>query len=154
MAARYPQPDTQLLDEAAETELARAIGAVQSLRAWRERIGAAPGKAIPARLEARGYDDTAEHVARLARLEWGDDGDPVATITVPGGAIAVFASDAVDLDAAARRAAAHRAVLESEITRAERKLANEGFVAKAPAAVVQAERDKLAGLRQELEELG
>ena len=40
-----------------------------------------------------------------------------------------------------------------EIERSERKLANDGFVAKAPAELVQAERDKLARLRSELEAL-
>jgi valyl-tRNA synthetase len=152
MAHRYPRTDNTLLDEAAELELERVIEAVQSLRAWRERVGAAPGKPIPARLDARGYDATAGHIARLGRVEWGD-GDPVATVTVPGGSVAVFASDAVDLDAAARRRDKHRADLESEIARAEGKLANERFVARAPEAVVQAERDKLSGLRQELDEL-
>jgi valyl-tRNA synthetase len=78
----------------------------------------------------------------------------VATITIPGGAVAIFASGAVDLEAAARRAEAHRAELESEIARAEGKLANERFVARAPEEVVQAERDKLARLRAELDELG
>ena len=49
----------------------------------------------------------------------------------------MLASDAVDLEAEAQRAAAERsATLEAEIERAEGKLANEGFVAKAPAAVV------------------
>ena len=81
------------------------------------------------------------------------DGEPVATITVPGGSLAVFASDAVDLEAAGRRKDKRRAELSSEIARAEGKLANERFVAKAPEAVVQAERDKLAGLRLQLEEL-
>jgi valyl-tRNA synthetase len=152
MANRYPEPDDALHDAEAETALASAIGAVQALRAWRESVGAAPGKAIPARLDAEGYGETAAHVARLGRLEWAD-GDPVATVTVPGGSVALFASEAVDLEAAARRKDKRRAELESEIARAEGKLANERFVAKAPEAVVQGERDKLAGLRQELEEL-
>ena len=39
---------------------------------------------------------------------------------------------------------------ESEVERGERKLANEGFVAKAPAEVVEAERAKLEGYRAEL----
>jgi valyl-tRNA synthetase len=46
-----------------------------------------------------------------------------------------------------------RATLRSEIERAERKLANEGFVAKAPPAVVESERAKLERLRTELEGL-
>ena len=73
---------------------------------------------------------------------------------MPGGNVAVLASDAVDTEAEAKRAAAERTRLEGEIKRAEGKLANEGFVAKAPAKVVDAERDKLARLRAELEALG
>ena len=53
-----------------------------------------------------------------------------------------------------RRAAAERTRLEGEIKRAEGKLANQGFVAKAPPQVVDAEREKLARLQAELEALG
>jgi valyl-tRNA synthetase len=74
-------------------------------------------------------------------------------VAVPGGAIAVFASEAVDMGAAQRRKAKRGAELEAEIARAEGKLSNERFVARAPEAVVQAERDKLARLREELAEL-
>ena len=66
----------------------------------------------------------------------------------------MLASDAVDTEAEAKRAAAERTRLEGEIKRAEGKLANQGFVAKAPAQVVDAERDKLARLQAELEALG
>jgi valyl-tRNA synthetase len=45
-------------------------------------------------------------------------------------------------------------VVRAEIARAEGKLANEGFVSKAPPHIVEAERDKLSRLRAELEELG
>ena len=40
--------------------------------------------------------------------------------------------------------------LASEIERLEKKLANEGFVAKAPAAVVEGERVKLAKYHENL----
>jgi valyl-tRNA synthetase len=43
--------------------------------------------------------------------------------------------------------------LRKEIRRAEGKLANQGFVAKAPPQVVEAERTKLQRLRSELDEL-
>jgi valyl-tRNA synthetase len=151
MGHRWPEPDPALRDEAAEAEVGRAIAATQALRGWRDRVGASAGRPVPARLEAAGYERTAAHVARLARVEWSPDGgEPVATVGVPGGAVAVLPSDAVDLEAAARRAAAQRAKVEQEIARAEGKLANERFVAKAPDAVVAAEREKLERLRREL----
>jgi valyl-tRNA synthetase len=151
---RYPEPDEALRDEEAESEVQRAIAAVQALRAWRDSVGAPAGATVPARLDAEGYGRAEQHIARLARVEWSaDGGEPVATVGVPGGSIAVLASDAVDLEAAAQRADARRATLEQEIARAEGKLANQGFVAKAPAAVVEAERSKLERLREELEGL-
>ena len=141
-------------DAAAEDAIGRVIKAVQALRGWRDESGVKVGVTVPARLAASGYEDTAEHVARLARLELSGDGtDPVASVLVPGGAIEILPSPDVDLDAAERKRAAERARLKAEIERAERKLANDGFVAKAPPDVVQAERDKLERLRAELEAL-
>jgi valyl-tRNA synthetase len=143
------------IDEAAEQELQRAIEAVQALRGWRDLAGVKAGAQITARLAAQGYDETAPHLERLARLSFGDgDGrEPVATVAVPGGAVEILAGDGLDLGEAVRKAQARRAKLESEIERAERKLENEGFVAKAPPAVVQTEREKLERLRAELETL-
>jgi valyl-tRNA synthetase len=76
-----------------------------------------------------------------------------ASIPIPGGAVEILHSDAVELSAGAaeRKREDRREQLRAEIGRAEGKLANAGFVAKAPAAVVQAERDKLEALRTELE---
>jgi valyl-tRNA synthetase len=68
--------------------------------------------------------------------------------------VAILASDAVDLEADRRRRDRQRAELEAEVRRAEGKLSNDAFVAKAPDAVVAAERAKLERLRRELEELG
>ena len=115
-------------DPRAEEEVGRAIAAVQELRGWRDRVGAAPGSVLPARLEASGYERTSPHVARLARVEWSaDGGDPTATVAVPGGAVAVLPSDAVDLEAAGRRVEERRQWLAAEIERAERKLGNAGL---------------------------
>ena len=115
-------------------------------------MGLRPGERVPARLEADGYEATAEQVARLARFEISADGggDAVASITVPGGAVQVLATGGVDPEEADRRAQQARAKLEAEIARSEGKLSNDGFVAKAPPAVVAAERDKLERLREEL----
>ena len=151
MGRRYPAPEPARIDGAAEEELGRAIAAIQELRGWRDRIGAAPSAVLPARLQADGYERTLDHVARLARLDLaGANGaEPVATVAIPGGSVAILPSEAVDLGAAQRRIDERRAWLDTEIARAEQKLTNEGFVAKAPDAVVEAERAKLAALREE-----
>ncbi len=49
---------------------------------------------------------------------------------------------------------AERERLRSEIARAEKQLANERFVANAPADVVAAEREKLERYRRELDAIG
>jgi valyl-tRNA synthetase len=153
LAAGIPDADVPA-DHAAEAALGDAITAVQALRGWRDAAGVRPGVVVPARLVAEGYEHTAEAVARLARLEFGaDGGDPAATVPVPGGVVEILPADDVDVEAAARKMAQRRAKLQAEIARAEGKLNNGGFTAKAPAEVVQAERDKLARLRAELDAL-
>jgi valyl-tRNA synthetase len=157
-AGRLPDPDDALRDPDAEAEMARAIEAIKALRGWRESVGVKAKAIVPGVLHAAGYERTVARVAGLARFSLQLDGsggaaagaEPVATIPIPGGAVGVLASDAVDLGAAGRRQAQAREALGREIARATAKLANEGFVAKAPPAVVAEERAKLDSLRTEL----
>jgi valyl-tRNA synthetase len=153
LAARTSAAADDRVDPEAEAELARAIGAIQALRGWRDFAGVKAGVTVPARLAARGYASTAEHVARLGRVELSANGAaaPVATVAIPGGTVEILPSDELDLGGAERKLAARRKQLGQEIERSERKLANQGFVAKAPPDVVQAERDKLERLKAELE---
>ena len=133
------------------------VEAVTAQRRYRDAVDAAASARNPGRLEADGYERTVEHVARLARFELdaatGNGEAPIATVTIPGGAVHVLPSDAVDLEEVKRRRTARREALEGEIARAEGKLANRGFVEKAPDHVVAAEREKLARFRTELAEL-
>jgi valyl-tRNA synthetase len=152
--APYPAPDPSLADPAAEAQMAKVVEAVTALRGWRDMAGARPGTRIAGRLEAAGYDGVQASLAHLARFDFGTDGgDPVATVKIPGGAVAVLATEGLDLEAASQRTEEERRRLESEIARAEKQLANDRFVDKAPPDVVQAERDKLERLQAELEAL-
>ncbi|HEY1519666.1 MAG TPA: valine--tRNA ligase [Solirubrobacteraceae bacterium] len=154
LAAGLSEAPPTPVDEDAEVALGRVIEAVTALRGWRDLAGVKAGATVAARLAAEGYDDTGEHVARLARVSFTEDGaEPVASVPVPGGAIEILPSVDVDVEGARRKLAARRAQLGSEIERAEKKLANQGFVAKAPPDVVQAERDKLTRLRADLDTL-
>jgi valyl-tRNA synthetase len=154
LAAGLPDVPATPVDETAEASVGRVIEAVQALRGWRDFAGVRAAATVPARLAATGYEETEEHLARLARLAFTADGaEPVASVPVPGGTVEILPSDDVDLEGAQRRLTARRAKLEEEIERAERKLGNQGFVDKAPPEVVQAERDKLKRLKDELESL-
>ena len=154
---RWPEVEHGRIDAEAEAEIDRVVEAVTALRRYRDDVDAAASARIPGRLEADGYERTVEHVARLARFELdvatGNGEAPIATVTIPGGAVHVLPSDAVDLEEVKRRRTARREALEGEIARAEGKLANRGFVEKAPDHVVAAEREKLARFRTELTKL-
>jgi valyl-tRNA synthetase len=155
--APWPQPSDALIDEGAEGVVGGAVGAVQALRRYRDDVGVTAGARLPARLRATGYEDLHTHVGRLARVELRGDGadeEVVATLAVPGGSVELLRSDDLDTGGAERRLAERRSELEREIERAAEKLRNERFVERAPAEVVQRERDKLAGYERELSELG
>ncbi|HEY7623137.1 MAG TPA: valine--tRNA ligase [Solirubrobacteraceae bacterium] len=142
--------DDALRDPDAEARVGAVIAAVTAVRSWREEAGVKPGAVLAARLD--GLDGDAELAARMARLDLGGDGDLTAVVTFSGGAAEIRAGTLVDPAEEQRKRDAERERLRNEIARAESKLANEGFVAKAPEHLVAAEREKLERLRRELEQ--
>ena len=60
-------------------------------------------------------------------------------------------SDIIDFEKEKARLQGEQKKLIGEIERIEKKLANEGFVSKAPAAVIDGERAKLAKYRENLD---
>jgi valyl-tRNA synthetase len=155
--AEFPVADPSRFDEDAEREVGRMIEAVTALRRYRDEVAAKPSAAVRGQLAAEGYDPLREHMGRLARFEWADgaasDGDVIASVPVPGGAVQVLPSEAFDAGEARARVEKKRADLTDEIQRAEKKLSNEQFVARAPAHVVEAERTKLEEYREALARL-
>jgi len=143
----FPQADEDLIDREAEAEVRAGIELTRRLRAWRDLVEAPAATVLPARAEGT---EPHEFVGRLSRFAFGEDGgDPVAAV----GPVKILASPQIDAEAIAARLEARRAELRSEVARAEGKLGNEKFVARAPAEVVEEERHKLVRYRAELEEL-
>jgi valyl-tRNA synthetase len=146
----FAEADASLFDEAAEAEVERGIELTRRLRAWRDMVEA-PASAVLSGL----IDDPAqEFVGRLSRFELanaiaGGNGNPIAAV----GPVQVLASAEIDAEAVSARLQKRREELRSEVARAEGKLANEKFVARAPAELVKEERAKLERYRAELEEL-
>jgi valyl-tRNA synthetase len=143
----FPGADESLLDPEAEAEVERGIELTGRLRAWRDMVEAPAASRLFARVDG---EPPQEFVGRLARFEFSEDGgDPIATV----GPVKVLASPEIDAGAVAARLEKRREELRAEVSRAEGKLANEKFVARAPAELVEEERAKLDRYRAELEEL-
>jgi valyl-tRNA synthetase len=144
----FPLAEESLFDDAAEADVESGIELTQRLRAWRDLAGVPVGAVLVAQL---GGIDPPEFVGRLSRFEFdGVGAEPIASI----GPVRVLPSDQLDAEAVADRLDKRRQELRAEVERGERKLGNEGFVAKAPAEVVEEERGKLERYRAELAELG
>jgi valyl-tRNA synthetase len=144
----FPEVREELFDDAAEADVEGGIALTQRLRAWRDLVEVPAASVLAARVDGV---EPPEFVSRLARFEFAaDGGDPVASV----GPVRVLPSDQLDAVAVADRLDRRREELRAEVERAERKLGNDGFVAKAPAEVVEEERGKLERYRAELAELG
>jgi valyl-tRNA synthetase len=149
---RTPLPDA-LRDSESESQIERMIAATQAVRSWRDSVNVTPGARVIARIEADGYEEIAHLIAQQARLELRDSAsngsEPQASVTIPGGRIAIL--EGVDVAAQAQRAEQRREMLRTEIARAQAKLTNAEFIANAPPAIVERERQKLSELEEELQ---
>ncbi|MFA4964538.1 MAG: valine--tRNA ligase [Thermoleophilia bacterium] len=165
---RHPIPDEALLAPADEAAVGELQAVVEALRRFRADAEVPPGKVLDAVFVGEGGTGGAERYApyagavrALARTEVRFDGAPAAGATVvlvPHGRLEVAA--AVDRAEEVARLEQQLEKIEAEVRRGEAKLANEGFTARAPEAVVAKERDKLAayvndraGLRDRLAQL-
>ena len=144
----FPEADGSLRDAASERAVETAVQRIRQIRAWRDDNDVPAGATLP----ARAASEQPEMVSRMARIAISADGEGEPLTTIDG--VEILPSADVDTEGAARRLEERRAELRGEVARAEGKLANEGFVAKAPASVVDAEREKLERYRAELAELG
>ena len=106
------------------------------------------------------YDELKDHFANLANCtsieRIGDRdavSDDVISVVVEKAELFLPMKDLVDYDKEAQRLKKDMEKTESEIERAEKKLANESFVSKAKPEVVEKEREKLAMYKENLKNL-
>ncbi len=140
-----------------------SMAAIRAIRNIRAEAEAAPSKKLHAVIIAEGADAElakagASYIKALGGLEeltvtsdrsvLAEDNKSAA---VPGMEIYVPMDELVDYAKEKEKLVKEIAKIESEITRASSKLANQGFVAKAPAKVIEAEKEKLANFTDLLE---
>jgi valyl-tRNA synthetase len=163
MTQPYPQADLARVDAAADAAIARLKALVEACRKLRGELGLSPAQRVP--LVAAGDADgsVARHapylqaLARLSRVdsradESSGEADADAPVAVVGTTRLTLVVE-IDREAERQRLAREVARLEGEIARARAKLENENFVSRAPAAVLDQERRRLADFSATLEKV-
>lgn len=156
--AAYPEAQPEKIDEAAIAYVARIKQMVDACRALRGEMGVSPAQRLPLLAVADGAEDAAflranadvlKNLAKLSEVKVFDDAAAWATeaqnapVSVIGNArLALFVE--IDVEAEKARLSKEAKRLEGEIAKAHGKLSNEAFCAKAPAAVLEQERKRLA----------
>ena len=165
MLARFPQKNPALTDPAAEADMRWVQNVILGVRQIRGEMNIAPGKPLTVLLENASPEDlqrlqahrlTLEKLARLEHIEplQNDAEAPESAMALVGDMrLLIPLAGLIDKQAEMQRLNKLLDGLEKDIQRAHGKLANERFVANAPAAVVEKEKAKLADARQRAEEI-
>ena len=164
MISRFPTCDAALRFEEATEQMNRIIAAIKAIRARRNEMNVPPSRKakvyVATRYTDTFNDKTAVFFTRLAsasEIEVADSfegvisADDAVQIITDSATVFLPLSDIIDTEKEKARLDAEEKKLLGEIERIEKKLSNEGFVAKAPAAVVDGERAKLEKYRENLD---
>ncbi|MET0185218.1 MAG: class I tRNA ligase family protein, partial [Achromobacter sp.] len=151
----FPQHNPAAVDAAAEADVATLKAQIDAVRALRSEMSLAPSLKVPliAQGDATELQRNAPYLATLARLEKVDIADSLPDVGAPVQVVGTTRLMLhVEIDVAAEQARLDKEIarIEGEIARAQAKLGNEGFVARAPAAVVEQERTRVAQFNETL----
>lgn len=163
MRQPYPVADDNKIDEAAVAEMEWVMQFITGVRSIRSQMNIAPKKQLPVLLkDAQAADKTRlennrNFLSRLANLESIEvlDGEAPAAATALVGKMEILIplEGLIDKDAEIARLNKEMTKLDKVIKQSSGKLANENYVAKAPAAVVAKEREKLEEMQQAYQQL-
>jgi valyl-tRNA synthetase len=173
MQRPWPRAEDIVADDAATAEIEWFKSVLSGIRRIRAEMNIAPGKTIPLLLADGDASDRARaakfaaQISFLARVEtpqWIEAGadEPAAAAAVVGSLrVMIPLAGLIDLSVEKTRLAKEIARIEGEIKKCEGKLGNANFVANAPAAVVEQERQRIAdwsvqvgALREQMQKLG
>jgi len=165
MLTRFPEADDSKIDQQALSDVEWLQAVVVGVRNIRGEMNISPAKDLPVLFKNGSAEDqqrlqnNQQFLKKLASLEsvtWLNAGDaePMsATALVGGMEILVPMAGIIDKAAEIARLTKESAKLEANVTSTEAKLGNEAFVAKAPEAVVAAERARVAEHKIAIEKL-
>lgn len=163
MTQPYPRAEAKKIDESSEQWAAELKAVIDACRNLRGEMNLSPAVKVPllAHGDAARLSTFAPYVAALARLSEVKIIDDEAALDkeAHGAPVAIIGAHKlvlkVEIDVAAERERLSKEVdrLNGEIAKCNAKLGNESFVSKAPAAVVDQERKRLAEYETTIEKL-
>jgi valyl-tRNA synthetase len=161
--AAYPVSQPERIDPAAEAHVARLKALVDACRNLRGEMNVSPATRLPlyAVGDAAFLREVAPVLKALAKLSdvqvfddeqtWSQAAQAAPVAVVEQTRLCLFME--IDVGAEKARLAKEIARLTGEIAKAQGKLGNEAFVAKAPPAVIDQERQRVAGFTATLDKL-
>ena len=154
----FPQYDEKLTFDAEEKQFEKIIAAIRGIRNRRAEMNVPPSKKAALHIETA---DGAvfeqgklffERLASAASVEIADKIDMPDAVTVVTDSARIFIpmDELVDKEKELARLTKEKAAVQKDIDFSSNKLNNQGFVAKAPAAQVEAEKAKLAKAQEKM----
>ncbi len=165
MVAPFPEPDDRLLNPGAEAELGLVMETVTAIRNLRGEMNVPPASQVEVFLQSpdtgavEALSRHRQSVVNLARLQElhcnAASGPPAAAAKAVVAAVEIFMPLAgiIDFAEEARRLDREMEKLDKDLSQAQRKLANEDFLAKAPPEVVAKEQEKVQGWKEKFAKL-
>ncbi|MDT8281943.1 MAG: valine--tRNA ligase [Gammaproteobacteria bacterium] len=156
MLQPFPESDDSKIDDKAEAELEWVKTFVSGVRRIRSEMDIAPGKPLALLLQNASdkdktlYQENQNFIAALAKIEssqWlseKQDAPESATALVGEMKILIPLAGLIDKDAELARLEKEIGKLQLNVDKTTAKLVNKNFIDKAPAAVVEKERERLA----------
>ena len=165
MLQPFPEYDASQVDEKALSDLEWIKQTIIAVRNIRAEMNIAPGKPLEVMLrganaeaqrrvlENQSFIQSLARLSSLTLLPEGDKGPVSVTKLVEGAEVLIPMAGLIDKATELERLAKEVAKLEAEIERIEGKLSNEGFVARAPEAVVAKERERMTACAEAKQKL-
>ena len=163
MLQKWPEYRDELSFPREEEAMGLIIDAITAIRAHRNEMNVAPSKKVHYTIATAHADTFARGIPFFKRLASASDVTIAdANIPTPDGSIEVVThaarvlmplAELVDFEKELARIAKEKANAEKQLAGIENKLSNQGFIAKAPEAVVNGAREDAAKLRALIEKL-
>jgi valyl-tRNA synthetase len=158
--SEFPKANPDLIDEAAEGRIELVKSIVTALRNIRGEMNIPPSQKINAIVTIsdltdlqKGYIKSLAKLENLEAVESAQKPHGSASAVIPNGEIYVPLEGIIDLEVEKKRLEKEIARLEGLVNGVNKKLANENFVKRAPAEVVERERMKLKDWQTALERI-